>query len=114
MDSITATLARFVIDTRSADIPDGVLTGARNALIDTIGVALAGTGEPVAGIARRWVLDSGATARASIWGCNEGGSAADAAFANGVASHALDFDDSHPSLRGHPSATMIPAALAVG
>jgi 2-methylcitrate dehydratase PrpD len=41
-------------------------------------------------------------------------SAADAAFANGVASHALDFDDSQPSLRGHPSATMIPAALAVG
>jgi len=114
MESITATLARFVIDTRSADIPDAVLTGAGNALIDTIGVALAGTGEPVADIARRWVLDSGATARASLWGCNEGGSAADAAFANGVASHALDFDDSHPSLRGHPSATMIPAALAVG
>ena len=47
MDSITATLARFVIDTRSADIPDAVLAGARNALIDTIGVALAGTGERV-------------------------------------------------------------------
>jgi 2-methylcitrate dehydratase PrpD len=114
MDSITATLARFVIDTPSADIPDAVLAGARNALIDTIGVALAGTGERVSDIARRWVLDSGATARASLWGCNDGGSAADAAFANGVASHALDFDDSHPSLRGHPSATMIPAALAVG
>jgi 2-methylcitrate dehydratase PrpD len=41
-------------------------------------------------------------------------STADAAFANGVCAHALDFDDSHPHLRGHPSATLVPAAMAVG
>jgi 2-methylcitrate dehydratase PrpD len=31
-----------------------------------------------------------------------------------VCAHALDFDDSLTTLRGHPSATMLPAALAVG
>ena len=33
-------------------------------------------------------------------------------LANGAMAHALDFDDSHPSLRGHPSATLVPAARA--
>jgi 2-methylcitrate dehydratase PrpD len=35
-----------------------------------------------------------------------------AALLNGVAAHALDFDD--VSLRGHPSAVMVPALLAMG
>ena len=39
---------------------------------------------------------------------------ADAAFHNAVALHALDFDDNMPTLRSHPSTTLIPAAFAVG
>lgn len=111
---ITETLARFVVDTKAADIPEAVLAGARNALIDTVGVALAGTLEPVADIVARWMQDLGARPQATCWGLNLASSAAEAAFANAVCGHALDFDDSHPSLRGHPSTTMVPAALAVG
>ena len=37
----------------------------------------------------------------------------DAAFANGTAAHALDYDDLNQSLSGHPSAPILPAALAV-
>lgn len=111
---ITETLARFVIDTRASDMPEAAFTGARNALIDTLGVAIAGTLEPVADIALRWVGDLGARPQATFWGHELATSPAEAAFANGICSHALDFDDSHPSLRGHPSATLVPAALAVG
>jgi 2-methylcitrate dehydratase PrpD len=110
---ITEKLARFVIDTRPSDIPKDVLKGAQDALIDTVGVALAGTLEPVGEIAMRWVNELGAKAQASCWGQNIGTSPAEAAFANGMCAHALDFDDSLPTLRGHPSATMVPAALAV-
>jgi 2-methylcitrate dehydratase PrpD len=110
---ITGKLARYVTDTPLADIPREVLAGARDALIDTVGVALAGTLEPVAEIAARWVNELGARPQATVWGQNLATSPAEAAFANGMSAHALDFDDSLPSLRGHPSATMVPAALAV-
>jgi 2-methylcitrate dehydratase PrpD len=111
---ITETLARFVTETRTASISDDVLGRARDALIDTLGVALAGTQEPAARLAVRWVAENGSKPQASIWGSDHMFSAADAAFANGVASHALDFDDSHPSLRSHPDTTLVPTALAVG
>lgn len=111
---ITERLAQFVVETKVSDIPEAILTGARDALIDTVGVALAGTLEPVAGIAARWIRDLGARPQATFWGGELATSPVEAAFANGVCAHALDFDDSHPSLRGHPDATMVPAALAVG
>jgi 2-methylcitrate dehydratase PrpD len=110
---ITEKLARFVTATPISDIPGDVLDRARDALTDTVGVALAGTLEPVGEIAMRWVVQTGARPQASVWGQTVRTSPAEAAFANGICSHALDFDDSHPSLRGHPSATIAPAALAV-
>ena len=111
---LTKRLAEFVVDTRTQDIPAPVLEGARHALVDTLGCALAGTLEPAAELAALWAQEAGARAQATVWGRNLGTSPAEAAFANGIAGHALDFDDSLPSLRGHPSTTMGPAALAVG
>jgi 2-methylcitrate dehydratase PrpD len=110
----TETLARFVIETRASDLPEETLDAARDALLDTVGVALAGTREPVGELAARWVRELGAKPQATCWGTDLATSPAEAAFANGIDSHALDFDDTHPSVRGHPSATLIPAALAVG
>jgi 2-methylcitrate dehydratase PrpD len=111
---LTRRLAEFVVDTRTRDIPAPVLAGSRYALIDTLGCALAGTLEPAAELAAQWAQEMGARGQATVWGRNVAASAAEAAFANGIAGHALDFDDSLPSLRGHPSTTMGPAALAVG
>ncbi len=110
---ITQRLAEFVVDTRTDDIPSAVLDGARNAIIDTVGCALAGSMEPAGALAAEWVEQTGARAQATVWGRDLRSSPAEAAFANGVASHALDFDDSLPSLHGHPSTTMVPTALAV-
>ena len=109
----TQRLAQFVTDTRIDDIPPEALDRARDAITDTIGCAMAGTLEPVGELAAAWVQHTGARAQAAGWGRSLRSSPAEAAFANGIASHALDFDDSLPSLRGHPSATMVPAALAV-
>lgn len=111
---LTQRLAQFVVDTRTQDMPAAVLAGSRHALIDTLGCALAGTLEPVAELATQYVQEAGARGQATVWGRNVATTAAEAAFANGIAGHALDFDDSLPSLRGHPSTTMGPAALAVG
>ena len=111
---LTRTLARFVTDTPASAISDDVLARARDALTDTVGVALAGSLEPVGDIALKWVAETGAKPQASVWGQTLRTSPPEAAFANGICAHALDFDDSLPSLRGHPSATIAPAALAVG
>lgn len=112
--TLTQRLARFVIETPAAAIPQEVLAGACDAVTDTIGVALAGTLEQGSELAARWVRELGARPQATVWGHDLDTSPAEAAFANGIFAHALDFDDSLPSLRGHPSATMVPAALAVG
>jgi 2-methylcitrate dehydratase PrpD len=108
---LTARLAEFVIKTDT--IPVDVLEAAKVALADTLGVGVAGSVEEPAAIALAWVQEIGGRAQARVWGHDVSASAADAAFANGVAGHALDFDDSLPTLRGHPSTTMVPVALAV-
>ena len=112
--TITDTLARFIAETRTADMPDAVMSAAQNAVMDTLGVALAGSSEPVTEIAARWVDETRAGPQAALWGRSNRTSIADAAFANGIASHARDFDETHPGTRGHSSAALVPAVLAVG
>lgn len=108
----TKQLATFVVETR--DIPQQAVAAARAALIDTLGVGIAGTLEDVGEIAHGWARDCGGSAQATVWGANASTTAAEAAFVNGTCAHALDFDDSLPTLRGHPSAPMVAAALATG
>ncbi len=107
-------LADFVTATPTAAIPDATLAVARLTVVDTVGCALAGLDEPAARISADWVSKTAGVDGVTLWGRMQRARAADAAFANGIASHALDFDDSLPALRGHPSATLVPTALAVG
>ena len=111
---LTQRLAEFVIDTRASDLPRDVMDASRDALIDTLGVALAGGLDEVGEIALRYVRGLGASREATVWGTHVVTSMAEAAFVNGIFGHALDFDDVHASVHGHPSTTMIPAALAAG
>jgi 2-methylcitrate dehydratase PrpD len=111
---ITQALADFVAGHSADEIPEAGLDASGNALIDPLGVAIAGSVEPVADIAAAWADELGAREQAIVWakGCRT--HASEAAFANGVSAHALDFDDSHPGARGHMSAGLIPAAVAAG
>jgi 2-methylcitrate dehydratase PrpD len=110
---LTRSVAEFVLRTPVSAMPEHCLASAREAMIDTIGCALAGIEEDAARIARDVATEAGARPVARIWGTGKGSSPADAAFANGVAAHVLDFDDSLPVMRGHPSATLVPAIFAV-
>src|SRR6185312_7891109 len=95
---------------RLDDLPLEALAVARHCLLDWLGCALAGTREPLSAILREEI--SGAAGDASLIG---GGRAAprDAALVNGAAGHALDFDDTHTGMGGHPTAPVLPAALAL-
>ena len=111
---LTQRLAEFVIDTRAAGVPAEVMDAARDAVIDTLGVALVGGLDEVGEIALRYVRDLDARREATIWGTHVATSMAEAAFVNGIFGHALDFDDVHASVHGHPSTTIVPAAIAAG
>lgn len=111
---LTERLARFIVETDARALPPDVLQGARNALIDTVGVGLIGSREPVSVIAQQYIGETAARAQAAVWGCSLRTSVFDAAYANAIAAHALDFDDSHPSVRGHASAPTIATVLALG
>ena len=111
---LTKKLAEFVINTNISDVPQEALNGARDALIDTIGCALAGASEEACRIVVRFLRTQGGNEQAMVWGVGLATTASDAAFANGVFSHALDYDDTQSNLRGHPSAALVPAILAVG
>ena len=109
--SPTADLARFVT---IAEVPEPVLAAGAAALVDTLGVAIAARDEDVVRHARAWVAELQAAPVARIWGTECASAPSEAAFVNGIAAHALDFDDGMEGLHGHPSATLMPVALAVG
>ena len=109
---LTHTLARFAVETPTEALPARLLEKAANAFIDTLGVGLAGSSEPVSALISQWVLEEAGKGEATVWGSNNRVSPAQAALANGTAAHALDFDDSLPSMRSHPSASLVPAILA--
>ncbi|EWY36549.1 hypothetical protein N825_22610, partial [Skermanella stibiiresistens SB22] len=94
-------------------VPDAVAAVARCCLVDTLGVALAGSATAVAGTAQAVAFACGASGNSTVLGTASQLAAPAAAFANGAAAHALDFDDNCYAGVVHGSAVVLPAALAV-
>ncbi len=94
-------------------IPASVRNIAANCLIDTIGVAFAGSATAVARTARAIAVDAGSRGDAAVVGSHHLFSAPAAAFVNGTSAHALDFDDNCYAGFVHGSAVIAPAAIAV-
>ena len=107
-------LAEFVAGTRLEDCPSEAIAAVRRAALDTIGVMLAGAGEPVAQIVRRTLQADGGTGLCTVFGSRVRTHPTGAALANGVAGHAHDFDDTNFTLMGHPSVPLLGAAIACG
>jgi len=106
-------IASFVADSPAGFVPPAAIERAKLALVDFVGVAVAGALEPVSKIVVGHLARS-ARGGATVIGADFRAGAADAALANATTGHALDFDDSSFVLGGHPSVTLLPALLAVG
>ncbi|MEV6968251.1 MmgE/PrpD family protein [Hamadaea sp. NPDC051192] len=109
-----AELAAFAAGCR-ASLPVAVADDVPRRVLDIAGLALAALAEPnadaapaVARAARRW----GGVGEATLFGTGERLPAPLAALVNGTLAHALDFDDTHLPSVLHPSAGVVPAALA--
>jgi 2-methylcitrate dehydratase PrpD len=94
-------------------LPPDVVVLARHCLLDWLGVTLAGSGEPLARILRSQALEEGGNPQASLLPGGEKLPARLAAMVNGAASHALDYDDVHLGMGGHPTVPVMPAVLAL-
>lgn len=105
-------LGRWVNRLELAAVPDAVLDVAKRAILDCVGVTVAGTRSPLADVIDRYLAEAG-TGPATVIGRPERRDVETAAFVNGSLGHALDYDDCTGSLGGHPSVVVLPAALAV-
>jgi 2-methylcitrate dehydratase PrpD len=104
----TERLAEFVV---SITPPPSAREPAAAAFRDTIGVILAGIEEPAAQTVKRIAVEDGRGV-SRILGTKERTSPELAALANGVAAHALDYDDMCFVSLAHPSCVLVPAAIA--
>lgn len=108
---VTATHAAFVAAQSYEELPADVREAARQGLIDCVASAVAGRTAPVADIVMDLVAKE--AGQSVVWGTPLRTSARNAALVNGTLAHAHDFDDTNSSIRGHPSAPVVPAVLAL-
>jgi 2-methylcitrate dehydratase PrpD len=106
-----ATLAQYVKNVTLDQVPQRDIEVAKLAILDQIGVALAGVGE-APGVKVQAMVDRIAGNEASVLGSARKTSTWLAALVNGTLGHTLDFDDC--SSFGHPSVVLVPAMLASG
>ncbi len=111
---VTSRLAEFIAKSRWEDAPAEAVEAARRAILDCLGVMLAGSAEPPARIVQRVAEAEGGAPLCTVVGAGRRTGAVWAALCNGTAAHALDFDDTNFAMMGHPSAPVLSAALAAG
>ena len=93
------------------DLPVEVVTVATQCILDWFGCALGGSREPLAVILREEFADY--EGPCTVIGGGIRLPPMQAALVNGATGHALDFDDTHTIMGGHPTAPLLPAAWAV-
>jgi 2-methylcitrate dehydratase PrpD len=110
---LTRDLAEAAVATRFDQVKGDVVRRVVVALTDVIGVGLAGSRESAARAARAAAcLQPGPAVRQCVLGSRGTTGAREAAFLNGIACHALDFDDLIQPAGSHPSCHIVPGLLA--
>jgi 2-methylcitrate dehydratase PrpD len=109
MSAITA-IGKFIV---SGSPSAEAHARAAMAVCDTVGVMLAGVPESAAALVRK-TITSESHGVCSVLGTSIRASADEAAMANAVAAHALDYDDMCFVSLAHPSCVLVPAILAAG
>jgi 2-methylcitrate dehydratase PrpD len=120
---VTAEIADFVAGARWSSLPPELIELSKKHILDCCGLALAGERAESGPIVRRYLatLGAGQGGAATVLGTGLRAAPRFTAFANGVAIHADDYDDTQLAvakdrvygLLTHPSVTALPAALAM-
>jgi len=110
---MTKALMEGLYEIRVEDLTADDLKAVRSLFLDYIGVTAAGAHTETAQVAARTLLKNRSEDRRQpLIGTDIWAGPVDAAFANAVAGHCLEFDDTHSGASLHPGVVVFSAALA--
>jgi 2-methylcitrate dehydratase PrpD len=109
----TRRLARYGQRVERGHLPAEVEQIAQHCLLDWLGTTLAGAHEPLSQILCTQIARADRSDEASLVGFGRRASLLTAALQNGTSSHALDYDDTHWTMQGHPSAPVLGALFGL-
>ena len=110
---LTRALAERAIALRYDELPAPVRELAEQCILDYLGVAIAGSQDPLVRILLDEMAEAGGSPQSSIIGHSVRLPVVSAALVNGSAAHALDYDDVNMAMPGHPSVPILPGLLAL-
>lgn len=119
--SLTRYVGEFIVGARLEEVPLSVQRLGKRSILDGIGLALAGQAAESGRIVREYLAYLGCGGPCTVMGTGLRVAPRFAAFANGVAIHADDYDDTQLAvakdrvygLLTHPTAPVLPAVLAL-
>jgi 2-methylcitrate dehydratase PrpD len=111
--NVTRALARYIVGAKYEDLPLNVRKQGVRTLLNWVGVTIGGSHQPAVDIAVSALTAFSGPPQASLLGRRERFDILNASFLNGVASHILDFDDTHLKTIIHPAGPVVPAILAL-
>jgi 2-methylcitrate dehydratase PrpD len=121
VQKLTEYVGQFVVQTRYAELPADVLELSKKSILDGLGLALSGSKGETAPLLEQYLKSFTSSELVSVIGTATKAPTRFAAFANGVAIHVDDFDDTQLAvakdrvygLLVHPTVSVLPAALAI-
>ena len=101
-------IAAWATRLEADDVPEAVRADAKLHVLDVIGCGLAAHATGVAHEGRATMGELGGQAEATVIGTQTRLPAANAAFANAMLCHGLDYDDTHSDSVSHVSTVVAP------
>src|SRR5215831_663877 len=113
-DDITSTLATYMSQAGSRQLPEGVAEKTKHIVLDTLAAMISGSELPPGRFAIQFARGYKGEKISTVVASNILCGPIEAALANGMLAHADETDDTHPFSQSHPGCSVVPAALAVG
>src|SRR5690348_4896067 len=121
VQKLTEYVAQFVVETKHTDVPADVVELSKKSILDGLGLALSGSRGETAPLVEQYLKSFTSPQVVSVMGTSAKAPTRFAAFANGVAIHVDDFDDTQLAMAKdrvygllvHPTVCVLPAALAI-
>jgi len=110
---VTRELAVYAVETRLEDYPRDIIDRAKILILDSLGCMMGGCHTSLGRAMLKPIRAMGGNREATLVGGGTKVPTIQAAFVNGTTANALDYDDTLFGI-GHPGASTIPAALAIG
>ncbi|MGH3732023.1 MAG: MmgE/PrpD family protein [Acidimicrobiales bacterium] len=111
--SLSQVIATFAVEHPFEALPLEVIDSVRKRVLDVLGICVAASDLDTSAGVRAYASSQGGRKDAHAVGLAETLPASLAALVNGTLAHSLDYDDTHLPSVLHPSASVIPAALAM-